>query len=111
MVASRLVHRAERVHAGVQLGQYWDKRVQIDVVGVRDDGWIDLGECKWAPITSVPHVLSELEAKALAFPNPRNATLGRRVFARTVPAASRRSRRQRGDAPVAWHSLEDLYEA
>lgn len=101
----------ERVSGGAEVGEYWDREVQIDVVGVRGDGWIDLGECKWGSIASVPGVLAELEAKALAFPNPRNATLGRRVFARTVPAASRRSRRQRGDAPVAWHSLEDLYDA
>jgi uncharacterized protein len=100
-----LVER-EGVGAAVEVGQYWDPRVQIDVVGVRDDGWIDLGECKWGAITSVPQVLAELEAKALAFPNPRNATLGRRVFARTVPAAAGRARQ---GPPVRWHSLEDLY--
>jgi uncharacterized protein len=103
------LHAREGIGAPTAVGQYWDKDVQIDVVGVRGDGWIDLGECKWGPIASVPQVLDELEAKALAFPNPKNATLGRRVFARTVPAASRRRARQ--DAPVAWHSLEDLYDA
>jgi hypothetical protein len=103
------LHARDGIGGGTEVGQYWDKDVQIDVVGVRGDGWIDLGECKWGAIASVPQVLAELEAKALAFPNPRNATLGRRVFARTVPAAARRRARQ--DAPVAWHSLEDLYAA
>jgi AAA+ ATPase superfamily predicted ATPase len=103
------LHAREGSSADVEIGQYWDKRVQIDVVGVRTDGWIDLGECKWGPIASVPQVLGELEAKVLAFPNPRNATLGRRVFARTVPASVRRRASQ--GAPVSWHSLEDLYEA
>jgi hypothetical protein len=101
------LHAHEGIDGDVEVGQYWDKGVQIDVVGVRDDGWIDLGECKWGPIASAPRVLAELEAKVRAFPNPRNATLGRRVFARTLPAAARR--RAQPGAPVAWHSLEDLY--
>jgi hypothetical protein len=29
------------------VGQYWDDEMQIDVVGVRLDKWIDFGECKW----------------------------------------------------------------
>ncbi len=103
------LHAREAVGGGTRVGQYWDKQVQIDVVGVRDDGWIDLGECKWGPVASAPAVLAELEAKVLAFPNPRNATLCRRVFARTVPASVRRRPRQ--GPPVAWHSLEDLYAA
>jgi uncharacterized protein len=103
------LHEREGITAEIEVGQYWDKHVQIDVVGVRGDGWIDLGECKWRAIASVPQVLAELEAKVVAFPNPNNATLGRRVFARTVPAAARR--RTRPDAPVTWHSLEDLYAA
>jgi AAA+ ATPase superfamily predicted ATPase len=101
------LHAREGIDGVAEVGQYWDKHVQIDVVGVRDDGWIDLGECKWGAIASVPRILAELEAKVLAFPNPQNATLGRRVFARTVPASARQ--RARHDAPVTWHSLEDLY--
>jgi hypothetical protein len=38
----------EGISAGVEVGQYWDPTVQIDVVGVRDDGVTELGECKWA---------------------------------------------------------------
>ena len=103
------LHAREGIGLGAQIGQYWDKRVQIDVVGVRSDDWIELGECKWGAVTSVPRVLAELEAKALAFPNPRNATIGRRVFVRAIPAAARR--RADPGVPVRWHSLEDLYEA
>ena len=91
---------------GAEVGQYWDKGVQIDVVGIRDR-WIDLGECKWGTITSVPRVMAELEAKVHAFANPRNATICRRIFARTVPAAARRP--AASGAPVRWHSLDDLY--
>ncbi len=38
----------ERIHAAVTVGEDWNEDVQIDVVGVRDDAWIDLGECTWA---------------------------------------------------------------
>ena len=97
------IYAREGVRAGFTIGEYWDKRVQIDVVGARDDHWIDLGECKWGAVRSVPAVAAELEAKVKAFPNPRGDTLGRLVFARTVPAAARRDRAER------WYSLEDLY--
>jgi uncharacterized protein len=77
--------------------------VQIDVVGARDDHWTDLGECKWGPVGSVPALVNELEDKVAAFPNPRNDTLGRRLFVRTVPAAAR------NDDAHRWYSLADLY--
>jgi hypothetical protein len=96
--------RREGVAAGVEVGEYWDKEVQIDVVGARDDGWIELGECKWGPVGSVPSLANELEKKVLAFPNPRNATLGRRTFTRRLPS-------RRPSSAGRWHSLEDLYAA
>lgn len=97
----------EGVAAGFTIGEYWNKTVQLDVVGVRDDGWIDVGECKWGPVGSAPALLAELERKVAGFPNPRGDTLGRRVFARQVPAAARATR---SGPSVRWHSLDDLYE-
>ncbi len=105
-----VLYAREHVSAGYRIGEYWDKAVQIDLVGARDDGWIDLGECKWGPVASVPGLLAELETKVRAFPNPRGDTVGRRIFARTVPAAARTSGAGTAAAPVSWHSLEDLYE-
>ncbi len=88
------------------IGEYWDRETQIDVVGMRDDKWTDLGECKWGPIGSVPAVVAELERKVRAYPNPRAATLGRRIFTHRLPPPSVRAK-----APgVTWHSLDDLYE-
>ena len=96
------LYQRERVFAGHQIGEYWNKDVQIDVVGVRDDAWIDLGECKWGPIGSAPALLEELERKVRAFPNPRGDTIGRRIFTRaSAPAGRARDLR--------WYSLEDLY--
>jgi len=97
------LYRREGVTAAFEIGEYWAKDPQIDVVGLRDDGWTDLGECRWGSVRSPPAVERELERKAGAYPNRRNATLGRRIFVRRAPAAARDS------GAVRWHDLEDLY--
>lgn len=98
------LYRAEGVNAAFEVGEYWSKTAQIDVVGLRDDGWTDLCECKWGSVPSPGQVVADLEAKAAAFPNRRNATVGRRIFVRRKPA------RYAGPT-ILWHDLEDLYEA
>ena len=97
------IYARERVTAAFTIGEYWDRNVQIDIVSARDDHWVDIGECKWGAIGSVPALQAELDAKVRAFPNPRNDTIGRRLFARTVPASARK------DSTHRWYSLEDLY--
>lgn len=98
------LYAREGVSAGHDVGQYWDKAVQIDVVGVRDDGVTDLGECRWGPVRSWRGVAEELEDRVAHYPNARNATICRRIFTRgQAPASAAR-------APgVVWHSLADLY--
>lgn len=86
------------------VGEYWDPNTQIDVVGLRGDGWIDLGECKWGPISSTASVITELGQKASAYPNTTGATIGRRIFAHRLP---RDAAKRHPD--IAWRSLEDLY--
>ena len=73
----------EAANVSTQVGEYWrNKELQIDVVGIRSDNWVDLGECKWGAVTSTPALVSELEAKVGKYPNPANATLGRMLFTR-----------------------------
>jgi hypothetical protein len=73
----------EAANVSTQVGEYWrNKEIQIDVVGIRSNNWIDLGECKWGAIASAPALVSELEAKVKEYPNPANATLGRMWFTR-----------------------------
>ncbi|MBL9017211.1 MAG: ATP-binding protein [Myxococcales bacterium] len=91
--------------AGFTVGEYWDATTQLDVVGMRADGWIDLGECKWGAVGSVPAVVGELARKAAAYPNPGGATIGRRMFVHRIPARAPRTR----DSDVSWHSLDELY--
>ena len=96
-----LIYASEGVAAGYEVGEYWSKTAQIDVVGLREDHWTDLGECKWGAVRSPQALETELDRKAAAFPNPRGATFGRRYFVRRKPAA-------RQDAS-GWYSLQDLY--
>ena len=98
------LYRREGVTAAFEIGEFWSKNCQIDVVGLRDDAWTDLGECKWGSVRSPRSVERELDQKISTYPNHRGATLGRRVFARRMPAAA-----QRGSQAVRWHGLEDLY--
>ena len=97
-----LIYAHEGVSAGFQVGEYWSRSTQIDVVGMRDDDWTDLGECKWGAVRSPAALEAELERKAERYPNSRGATLGRRYFVRRPPPARRDRER--------WYSLEDLYE-
>jgi len=97
-----MLYAEEGVSAAFQVGQYWSNEVQIDVVGHREDNVTDLGECKWGKIS--PKVVAKaLAAKVGKYPNPRNATIARRVFTRD------RVRRPPRDA--RWHCLADLYGA
>jgi AAA+ ATPase superfamily predicted ATPase len=97
------LYSREGVTASFEIGEYWDRHVQIDVVGLRDDGWTDLGECRWGTVRSLPAVAAELEARVASYPNRRNATIGRRLFVRQRP--------KRAPAPsgVRVHALSDLY--
>lgn len=97
------LYRQEGLTTAFDVGEYWSKEVQIDVVGVRDDGWTDLGECKWGMVRSPAAVEQELDKKVRAYPNRRGATLGRRIFARQVPAGGR------GASGTKWYGLEELY--
>ncbi|MBI4699793.1 MAG: hypothetical protein HY744_01280 [Deltaproteobacteria bacterium] len=90
------------------MGEYWDPRVQIDVVGVRDDGWVDLGECKWGRVRSPTTLEREIDDKAALFPSPLGASICRRVFA-AHGSSSDASRRAAANRIVRWHSLSDLY--
>ena len=96
-----LIYAHEGVSAGFQVGEYWSPSTQIDVVGMRDDDWTDLGECKWGAVRSPAALEAELDRKAERYPNSRGATLGRRYFVRRAPAA-RRGR-------TGWYALDDLY--
>ncbi len=92
------------MRAGFEVGEYWNKDAQIDVVGLREDGWTDLGECKWGHAGSAAALRTELRARLGRFPNSRQATIGMRFFTRqrlrVTPDA---------DAHEHWHCLDDLY--
>ncbi len=98
-----VLYEAEEIGAAFEIGEYWDKNVQIDVVGLRTDNRTDLCECKWGAIRSATALGSELERKKTLYPNRRNATIRLRVFARKPPRAASQS------GSITWHSLAELY--
>jgi AAA+ ATPase superfamily predicted ATPase len=99
-----LLYRDEGLRAVYEVGEYWDKTVQIDVVGHRDDGWVDLGECKWGSYGGQAKVRRELDSKIDRYPNEKGATIGRRFFVQQRPKAVAR-------AGERWHGLRELYQA
>lgn len=96
---------AEGLSASFTIGEYWDKHVQLDVVAVRDDRWVDLGECRWGTVRSAPGLRRELEDRLERWPNRGGATIQRRFFVRRLPA---RLKPAEGES---WHDLDSLYEA
>lgn len=99
-----LIYLAEGVRAAFSVGEYWDRHVQIDLVGLRQDGWTDIGECRWSTTESVAALAVQLERKVHLYPNQRGATIRRRLFLRA--AGSRARNLPQG---VRIHSLADLY--
>ncbi len=99
-----LLYLEEGVTGSWEIGAWWSPRAQIDVVGVRSDGWIDLGECKWGAIGSRGEVVAALRRRAERYPNPRGSTLGYRVFARE--GITTEKQRELGIRRVG---LEELY--
>jgi AAA+ ATPase superfamily predicted ATPase len=99
------LYEKEAVQANFEIGSFWDSTTQIDVVGLREDRWIDIGECKWGAVDSVPTVIEELEQKVRRYPNTRGATIGRRLFLN-----SPRQRRKAVPEHIRVHTLENLYK-
>jgi hypothetical protein len=98
------IYLAEGVTASYEVGEFWSRDTQIDVVGIRGDGVIDIGECKWGSVPSGRSLVDELEHKARHIPNPTAATIVRRAFLR-------RAKRGKIPAAVITHTLADLYAA
>jgi hypothetical protein len=76
--------------------------VQIDLVSLRGDDRIDLGECRWSHVRSLAALARELEQKIPQFPNPKGNSLGRRLFVRSL-----QGRKPEG---CHLHTLRDFYK-
>ena len=98
-----LLYEREGVGAAYEIGEYWDKQTQIDVVGLRQDNRTDIGECKWGAVRSPRALAAELQKKIDGYPNQRGATIQGRLFTRG------KLKRDAARTPVRFHALEDLY--
>lgn len=93
--------QAEKVKASLQVGEFWSPHAQVDVVGLRQDRWTELGECKWGEPASLTQVVDELRSKVAHYPlggaTPQLRVFTRRRFAgKPLPG-------------VKVHSLDSLY--
>ncbi len=95
------LYDAEGVTSRAQIGEYWDRATQIDVVGLRADGWIDLGECKWTGRPSLANATRELQRRAASYPSS-GRTIRSHLFFRRAPRAS--------SPEIVIHDLAGLYE-
>lgn len=92
----------EEIYEGFELGEYWDKSVHIDLVGLREDHVIDLGECKWGRVTSLNPIAKELDRKAAAYPTPGDWRVATHVFLRKSP--------RKQPAGIQCHTLDEMYQ-
>lgn len=99
------LYEQEGISTAFTVGEYWDKHVQIDLVSVRDDRWVDIGECRWGTVRSAAAIREQLHTRAAAWPNRQGATIQPRFFVRKKPARLTVAEHER------WHDLEDLYAA
>jgi uncharacterized protein len=100
--ALSFIYKKEDLACAYQVGDYWDKEVQIDVVGYRQDNIIDLCECKWGKVASTPKLIEELKTKISLYPNKANKTIKGRLFLR-------HKRKIPLDTNIQTFFLDDLY--
>lgn len=95
-----LLYKNEGIYSEFEVGEYWSKETQIDVVGIRSD-IIDIGECKWGKTSSSKKLSEELMAKIENYPNPKNKTIQPRLFVREKIKSV--------ENHLIIHDLNDLY--
>lgn len=95
-----LLYDAEGVTGRFEIGEFWSRDVQIDVVGLRGDGWLDVGECKWQGRPAVAEIARELADRAVRYPRGRRTT-ALRAFVR--------ARSKTAPDGIRVHDLAELY--
>jgi len=98
------IYVSEGVISPFEIGAFWNSNTQIDVVGIRDDHWIDLCECKWTPGVSIKQIEKSLRDRCTNFPNPQNYTIKPRLFLKKAKKV------QSTPSDITIHTLEELYQ-
>ncbi len=102
--ALSFLYQRERISSPFEIGQYWDKRVQIDVVGYRTGEGIDIGECKWGKITSTKKLIQDLQEKIKNYPNKEGLTIRGKIFSRYALNVSELPKN------IELYTLESMYK-
>ena len=85
------------------VGQYWDRNIQLDLVGVRQDKWIDFGECKWGDPGPLGSLAERLAKKCDEYPQKPGYSQGKHLYLKHKP---------RGNPPpnTQVHHLANLFD-
>jgi AAA+ ATPase superfamily predicted ATPase len=85
------------------VGQYWDRNIQLDLVGVRQDKWIDFGECKWGDPGPLGSLAERLAKKCEEYPQKPGYSQGMHLYLKHKP---------RGNPPpnTQVHHLANLFD-
>ena len=66
------IYPREKVGSAYEVGEFWSKDTQIDLVGRRKDDRIDIGECKWGTVRTFKGLEQEVSGRrSQATPIPR----------------------------------------
>ncbi len=95
-----LLYTEEGITGRFTVGEFWDREAQIDVVGLRSDGWVDLGECKWHGRSIVAEAGRELSARAARYP-AAGRTVRQHLFLRSAARSA--------PPGLLVHDLHSLY--
>lgn len=101
--ALAFLYQREGVSSPFEIGQYWDRTSQIDVVGYRRGEGIDIGECRWGRAGSLKSLVEEVRQKMRSYPNSEGLSLKGRIFVKSRP------KQKITDKDIFVHTLEDMY--
>jgi hypothetical protein len=96
------IYVKDGVRGPVQVGEYWDKSIQIDLVGLRDDGWVDVVECRWFARLKLSETSRDLLLPTAGYPSGQR-TVRPPLFTRRKPSSTPR------DIPV--YDLASMYKS
>lgn len=99
------IYLAEGINVPFEVGEYWDAKVQIDMVGVRRNEAVDVCECKWGKLGSIPKLAREVQGKCDRYPLMDGLSIQPRVFTRSSVAESKTEK-----TGIRWHSLASMME-
>ncbi|MBF0198067.1 MAG: ATP-binding protein [Planctomycetes bacterium] len=91
----------EGVEVGCKLGSYWDQNIQLDIIALRDDQFVEIGECKWQSKSDSANTIEKQMVQKIAhYPNPEQQTIRMHYFSKSAMSST---------PNLIVHNLKELY--